>query len=280
MQDNKNQHDTSVWSHIKSTIQGQRKPLAKVKPSPHSTPAKEYNGGDDGDDGDVYEEMSGSKAFHCTHSSKTPVDDVSEDYATLNRMREATVGQIKECDQTAEPDYEEINETNFPNFIGNRKKATPELEEVKSGKEAYMRPKLSSEHSLPNIHKRRHIRVVEGETLVSIVEHCNPVDTESTSVAQFNNNSDYGESVPITHSTSTDSMITPGKLFKDLSSEELVERLMVSKLQGMADICKDLTLNGAFFVNATLEELKGHMGLNGLQLVIFLKMRDENWVPF
>jgi hypothetical protein len=71
---------------------------------------------------------------------------------------------------------------------------------------------------------------------------------------------------------------TNHKLFQDLSSEELVERLILCNLHDTAALCKEEKLDGSFFTDETPESLKDAFGLQGLKLAKFLKMRDENWV--
>ncbi|KAL4236927.1 hypothetical protein ACF0H5_005313 [Mactra antiquata] len=69
------------------------------------------------------------------------------------------------------------------------------------------------------------------------------------------------------------------KLFYDLSTDELVERLRLGGLDELAELCFKEKLNGAFFHNINKERLKKVMGLKNLQLAKFLQMRDENWIP-
>lgn len=69
------------------------------------------------------------------------------------------------------------------------------------------------------------------------------------------------------------------KPFKDLTNEELVERLTLCNIPDVAEICKAENLDGAFFEDSTVDFLKETMGLQGLKLAKFLKMKDENWVP-
>lgn len=69
------------------------------------------------------------------------------------------------------------------------------------------------------------------------------------------------------------------KLLKDLTNEELVERLHLCNIPDLADICKSENLDGAFFEDVSVDFLKETMGLQGLKLAKFLKMKDENWVP-
>lgn len=69
------------------------------------------------------------------------------------------------------------------------------------------------------------------------------------------------------------------KPFQDLTNEELVERLTLCNIPDLAEICKAENLDGAFFEDSTVDFLKETMGLQGLKLAKFLKMKDENWVP-
>lgn len=69
------------------------------------------------------------------------------------------------------------------------------------------------------------------------------------------------------------------KEFKDLNSDELVDRLNVCSLHDFAKFCKKEKLNGAFFTNVSTETLSNDMNLKGIPLHKFIQMRDHNWVP-
>lgn len=69
------------------------------------------------------------------------------------------------------------------------------------------------------------------------------------------------------------------KLFRELSTVELVDRLKQGGLNDLSDLCRRERLNGSFFLNLSKDTLKKTMGLKNLQLAKFLQMRDENWIP-
>ncbi|XP_060576154.1 uncharacterized protein LOC132733515 isoform X2 [Ruditapes philippinarum] len=119
---------------------------------------------------------------------------------------------------------------------------------------------------------------VRGTSLTKDSDEATDVHGTSTSHSDASTPENLESNANVSKERNNKAKNTNHKLFQDLSSEELVERLILCNLHDTAAICKEEKLDGSFFTDETPESLKDAFGLQGLKLAKFLKMRDENWV--